>query len=66
MGQLGVLSTSLFNAHKTLKTAGVNDRRLIALLRHLGVAGHLEATAVTLLEQDFQEMVLVSRFFFVS
>ena len=60
MGELGSVSTTLFNSHRTLKSAGVNDRRLIALLRQFGVAGHLEASAVTLLEQDFQEMVLVS------
>lgn len=60
MGQLGVLASALFDAHKVLKTSGVNDRRLLALLRQLGAAGHLELSVVTLLEQDYQELVLVS------
>ncbi|ORY57990.1 hypothetical protein BCR35DRAFT_309518 [Leucosporidium creatinivorum] len=58
MGQLSVLASALFDAHKVLKTSGVGERRLIALLRQLGVAGHLDGEKVTLLEQDYQELVL--------
>lgn len=60
MNMLSTLSTSLLVAHDGLKRDGVNERRLIALLRLLGQAGHLEQGGMTRLEQDYQELVLVS------
>jgi hypothetical protein len=63
MAALPTLATALLAAHESLKSAGVNERRLISLLRQLGSTGHLEAQAATHLEQDFQELVLVSSLF---
>lgn len=60
MGALASLASALMIAHDGLKTTGTNDRRLIVILRQLGTAGHVEAGALTRLEEDFQGLVLVS------
>ncbi|SCV69709.1 BQ2448_1103 [Microbotryum intermedium] len=55
---LPTLGQALLIAHEGLKVDGVNDRRLIALLRQFGQAQCLDASNLTKLEQDYQELVL--------
>ncbi|KAM0749703.1 hypothetical protein T439DRAFT_381275 [Meredithblackwellia eburnea MCA 4105] len=58
MGQLGHLAIAIYSAHESLKNSGVNDRRLVSLLRQLGVAGHLSTAALTQMELEFQGWTL--------
>lgn len=60
MGQLSNLGLALLSSHEALRSSGVNERRLVRLLRQLGSAGHLSSQASTQLEQDFQGLVMVS------
>lgn len=60
MGALASLASALMIAYEGLSTTGTNDRRLVALLRRLAAAGHLEAGALAQLEEGFQALVLVS------
>ncbi|KDE04123.1 hypothetical protein MVLG_05415 [Microbotryum lychnidis-dioicae p1A1 Lamole] len=58
LGALPTLGQALLIAHEGLKANGINDRRLIALLRQFGRAQCLDATNLIKLEQDYQELVL--------
>lgn len=59
MAALPSLGRALLSAHEGLKGSGVNDRRLVSLLRQLGSGGHLDSQALVQLEQDAQSLVLV-------
>ncbi|KAI5475649.1 Mediator complex, subunit Med12 [Pseudohyphozyma bogoriensis] len=58
MVALPSLSQALVVAHEGLKLHNIHDRRLFALLRQLGGAGHLDAAVFGQIEQDFQSHVL--------
>lgn len=59
MGELPNLASALLSSHEALRLAGVNERRLVKLLRQLGAAGHLSVQVATQLESDFQGLVMV-------
>ena len=54
------LAESLLETHKRIKSYGSPDRRIVALLRQLARAGHLEATAAAAFEQECQDHASVS------
>lgn len=60
MGALPEIAGALVLAHEALKAAGVNDRRIISLLRKLGVAGHTSAESASQFEQEYQALLVVS------
>lgn len=60
MGALPDIAGALNIAHEELKAAGVNDRRIIALLRKLGAAGHTSAEIASQFEQEYQTLLVVS------
>lgn len=62
MNVLPDLARALISAHEALRSLGINERRLISLLRLLGAAGHVEEAALTQLGLDFQALVLVRSF----
>ena len=57
---LPALASALFAAHEALRGNGINERRLIKLLRRLGSAGHLAPATLSNLEDAFSSLMLVS------
>lgn len=61
MGSLPTLGSALYGAHESLRSNGINDRRIVALLRQLGSNGHLTPAIATSLEESYSAFILVRR-----